>query len=227
MKGELDAILRPEQARYLERLLPPRDALLREMEAHSEREKIPSSDPEVGHLLEVLVRARGARRGLEIGTAIGYGTLSLLRGSPEIRVASVDPDPRRLAAARGYLEKAGVLARAELVEGKALDVLPSLAGPFDIVYVDALKTEYRRYLDLTLPLLAVGGLVVVDNLLWKGRIAAPPAGEEPTADDRAIAAFNPYFLSHPQLRSLILPLGDGVGLGVKTQPLILEMGGPF
>lgn len=227
MKGGLDAILRPEQARYLDRLLPPRDALLREMEALSERDRVPSSDPEVGRLLEILVRARGARRGLEIGTAIGYGTLSLLRGSPEIRVVSIDPDPGRLAAARGYLEKAGVLARAELIEGRALDVLPRLAGPFDVVYIDALKTEYRRYLDLALPLLAVGGAVAVDNLLWKGRIAEPPPDEAPTADDRAIAAFNPYFLSHPQLRSVILPLGDGVGLGVKTQPLILEMGGPF
>ncbi len=225
MKGEPDAILRPEQARYLERLLPPRDALLREMEEHSARQRIPSSDPEVGRLLEVLVRARGARRALEIGTAIGYGTLSLLRAGPDVQVVSIDPDPARLGAARGYLEKAGVLRRAELVQGKALEVLPTLTGPFDLVYIDALKTEYRRYLDLALPLVAVGGLVVVDNLLWKGRIAEPPA--EPTAEDRAIAAFNPYFLSHPQLRAVLLPLGDGVGLGVKTQPLVVEMGGPF
>ncbi len=225
MKDRSDAILRAAQAAYLELVLPPRDALLREMEAASESESIPSSDPEVGRLLEILARALAAQRMLEVGTAIGYGTLAMLRGSAQGRVTTIDPDRERLERARGYLERAGVAERAELVEGRALDVLPGLRGPFDLVYIDALKTEYRRYLDLSLPLVRVGGLVVVDNLLWKGRIAEPPEEEDP--DSRAIGAFNGYFMIHPQLVSVILPLGDGVGLATKTRPLVTEMGGPF
>ena len=228
MKDRPDAILRAAQAEYLERLLPPRDALRREMEAASAEAGVPSSDPEVGRLLEILARSIDARRMLEVGTAIGYGTLCLLRGSPEGRVLTIDPDADRLASARGYLERAGVAERVEWIEGRALEVLPSLAGPFDLVYLDALKTEYRRYLDLSLPLLRVGGLVVIDNLLWKGHIAEPPEDqEEEDADGRAIGAFNPYFMIHPQLVSLILPLGDGVGLATKTRRLITELGGPF
>lgn len=227
MKDRADAILQSAQAAYLERLLPRRDALLREMEAASAEESIPSSDPEVGRLLEILARSLGAQRMLEIGTAIGYGTLSLLRGSPQGRVVTIDPDAERLGRARGYLERGGVLERAELVEGKALEVLPRLAGPFDLIYIDALKIEYRRYLDLSLPLLRVGGLVVVDNLLWKGRIADPPEEEEEDPNARAISAFNPYFMIHPQLVAVVLPLGDGVGLATKTRPLVTEMGGPF
>jgi len=225
VKDRPDAILQSAQAAYLERLLPPRDALLREMEAASDAESIPSSDPEVGRLLEILARSLGAQRMLEIGTAIGYGALALLRGSAQGKVVTIDPDPERLRRARGYLERAGVLERAELVEGKALEVLPRLTGPFDLVYIDALKSEYRRYLDLSLPLLRVGGLVVVDNLLWKGQIAEPPEEEDPNA--RAISAFNPYFMIHPQLVAVVLPLGDGVGLATKTRPLVTEMGGPF
>ena len=225
MKDRADAILRAEQAAYLERLLPPRDALRREMEEASAEGDIPSSDPEVARLLEILARALRAERMLEIGTAIGYGALAMLRGSPQGRVVTIDPDPERRARALAYLERAGVADRAELVDGKALDVLPRLQPPFDLVYIDALKTEYRRYLDLSLPLLRVGGLVVIDNLLWKGRIAEPP--EEEDANARAIASFNPYFMIHPQLVSLILPLGDGVGLATKTRPLVTEMGGPF
>jgi len=225
MKDRDDAILRPQQAAYLERLLPPRDPLLTEMESVSGEHGIPSSDPEVGRLLAILARACGARRMLEVGTAIGYGALCLARAAPEATVVSIDADPGRLRAARGYLERAGVAERVELVEGRALDVLPRLQAPFDLVYLDALKDEYRRYLDLALPLLRVGGLVVADNLLWKGRIAEPPEEEDRSAD--AIRTFNGYLMMHPQLQAVVLPLGDGVGVAVKTRPTVMEMGGPF
>ncbi|HXT51641.1 MAG TPA: O-methyltransferase [Thermoanaerobaculia bacterium] len=225
MKDRADAILRSEQAAYLDKLLPPRDALLAEMEAWSASHDVPSSDPEVGKLLSILARGRGARRILEVGTAIGYGTLCLARGAPEARVLTIDPDPERRELARGFLARGGVLDRVELIDGEALSVLPRLDGPFDLVYLDALKEEYRRYLDLTLPKLVIGGLIVVDNLLWKGRIAEPPEEEDRAAV--AIRAFNGYLMIHPQLEAVLLPFGDGVGLAVKTKPTIMEMGGPF
>ncbi len=226
MKDPAGPILRPEQERYLQSLLPPRDPLLQEMERRAQAEGIPISDPEVGRLLEIEARACRARRILEIGTAIGYGTLWLLRGAPEARITTVDRSPEMLAAAREYLERAGVAGLVELVEGEALEVLPALRERFDLVYIDAEKTLYRRMLDLALPKLEVGGLVVVDNLLWKGRVAEPGEGEE-DPETRAIAAFNGYFSIHPQLAAVILPLGDGVGLAAKTRPLVTELGGPF
>jgi predicted O-methyltransferase YrrM len=225
MKHGQASILRPEQEGYLDRLLPPRDPLLREMEERAAREDIPISDPEVGRLLAILARSVGARRILEIGAAIGYGAVWLARGAPEARVQSVDVDPERLAAAREYLERAGLADRVELIEGKALEVIQRLDGPFDLVYVDAVKTEYRRYLDLTLPKLRVGGLIVCDNLLWGGEVAAP--GEEEDRDADALRAFNGYLMMHPQLQAVVLPLGDGVGLATKIKPTIFEMGGPF
>jgi caffeoyl-CoA O-methyltransferase len=224
-------ILRPEQDAYLDRLLPPRDPLLREMEEQAAREDVPISDPEVGRLLSILARACGARLILEIGTAIGYGALCLARGAPQARVVSIDTDPLRLATARAYLERAGVADRVELLEGPALELLPRLDGPFDLAYVDAIKTEYRRYLDLLLPRLRVGGLVVVDNLLWGGQVAEPPeatdAASDEDAETKALRAFNGYLMMHPQLEAVVLPLGDGVGLATKTRPLRSEMGGPF
>ncbi|HEY0556969.1 MAG TPA: O-methyltransferase [Thermoanaerobaculia bacterium] len=226
MKHGTASILKPEQEAYLDRLLPPRDALLREMEERAAREDIPISDPEVGKLLGILARTTGARRILEIGAAIGYGALWMARGAPEARVLSIDRDPERLAAARGYLERAGVADRVELIEGAALEVIQRLDGPFDLVYVDAVKTEYRKYLDLTLPKVRVGGLIVVDNLLWGGEVAAP-SSVEPDRDADALRSFNGYFMIHPQLQAVVLPLGDGVGLATKTKPTIFEMGGPY
>jgi caffeoyl-CoA O-methyltransferase len=225
MKEPGAPILHPEQASYLDRLLPPRDPLLREMEELAAREDIPISDPEVGRLLSILARATNSRLIVEIGTSIGYGALWLARGAPEARVLTIDIDPQRLATARGFLERGGVADRVDLIEGPALDVLHRLPGAIDLAYVDGVKTEYRRYLDLLVPRLRVGGMVVLDNLLWKGRVAVPPEEDDPSGD--ALRAFNGYLMMYPQLQSLVLPLGDGVGIATKIKPTILEMGGPF
>lgn len=230
MKHGFGYILHPDQERYLDRLLPPRDALLGEMEALGAERDVPISDPEVGRLLQALAGAAGgsgARRIVEVGTAIGYGTLCLARGAPGAHVISVDLDPERLALARGFLARGGVADRVELLEGPALERLRAVEGPLDLAYLDGPKGEYRRTLDLLLPKLRVGGLVVVDNLLWGGKVARLDADDEDDADTEAIRAFNGYFMSHPQLAAVLLPLGDGVGLAAKTKPLITEMGGPF
>lgn len=226
MKQGQGTILRPEQEAYLERLMPPRDPLLREMEEHARRDDVPIADPEIGRLLSILARSLGARRILEIGTAIGYGTLCLARGAAEARVLTIDTDPQRIAQARAYLEKGGVADRVETLEGAALDVLPRLDPPFDLVFIDAVKLEYRRYLDLILPKLRVGGLILVDNLLWKGHVAEPLDDEDDEVAD-SVRAFNGYLMMHPQLQSVVLPVGDGLGVATKTKPLMFEMGGPF
>lgn len=221
MKHGKAAILKPEQEVYLDRLLPPRDALLTEMEERARQRQVPISDPEVGRLLGILARSLGARRILEVGTAIGYGTLCLARGAAEAQVVTLDVDRERLEEARGFLARGGVADRVELLCGDALAVLPTLSGPFDLAYVDAVKSDYRRYLDLLLPNLRVGGLVVCDNLLWAGQVAASPDEEDPEAE--ALRAFNAYLMMHPQLLSVVLPLGDGVGLATKTRPLRSEL----
>jgi predicted O-methyltransferase YrrM len=197
------------------------------MESVAAAERIPIAHPELARLLEALAAIQPGGRVLEIGTAIGYGTLHLARGAAQGRVVSIDADPERLARARGYLERAGVAERVELVAGRALEKLAQLEGPFDLVFIDADKREYRRCLDLALPLVTVGGRVVVDNLLWHGSIADPALRGGADADAEAIERFNPYFLIHPQLASVLLPLGDGVGLAVKRRPTMRELGGPY
>jgi caffeoyl-CoA O-methyltransferase len=228
VKDRLGAILRPGQESYLERLLPPRGELVAEMEAVAAEEGVPIADPEVARLLAVLARATAgvANRVVEVGCAIGYGTLHLARAAPESRVVTIDSDEAMLRRAQGFLERAGVAGRVELLHGPARQVLADLQGPFDLAWVDAAKVEYRHYLDLLLPQVRVGGMLVFDNLLWKGRVAEPQAGDEDDAT-RAIRAFNPYLMIHPQLHAALLPLGDGVGVATKTKTTILEMGGPF
>jgi predicted O-methyltransferase YrrM len=97
----------------------------------------------------------------------------------------------------------------------ALEILPTFpVRNLDIVFIDAIKTEYEEILELTVPLLKRSGLVIVDNLLWDGKSAAEPSAHD-SASTRAIRDFNRTFLNHPELDATIVPVGDGVGIGAR------------
>ena len=145
MKNRLDAIIQREQALYLNTLLPPRDTLLAEMEAYSAKHHVPSSDPEVALFLEITARAIGAKRALEIGTAIGYGAITLARAmSAEGRVTTIDPSEERLRTAREFMRRAGVERQIEMVQDKALDALPRLLLPVSLERRDDLPIRLAR-----------------------------------------------------------------------------------
>src|SRR5215212_7387701 len=211
MKDRIDAILRRNQAEYLETLLPPRDALLEQMEKFAHENNHPIADPEVAQLMRGLVRMKHPRRILEVGTNIGYSVIVLGRESdPESVIETIEIDHNTLTSARRFVAEAALPCRVVFHEGAALDVLPRLTGPFDFVFIDCVKTEYEDYLDALLPKLERGAVIVCDNLLWKGRVAA---GEhDPNTD--ALRAFNKRLASDPRLITSILPLGDGTGVSV-------------
>lgn len=218
MKWKSGAIILEAQERYLESLLPERDSLFAEMEAYSADHDIPSSDPEVVSFLAICARAIGARRAIEIGTAIGYGAIALARAiAPAGRVTTIDVSEERARIARQFIHRAGLNDRIEIVVGKALQVLPNMAGPFDLAYIDAVKEEYSDYLDLLVPRLRRGGLIVADNVLWKGQVAT---GTILSADQiestKALQKFNRRITSHPELNAVILPLGDGLAFAVRV-----------
>lgn len=217
MKARLDAIVRPEQAEYLERLLPASADLLAEMEAYAEEHRVPIADREVARFIEITARAAGARRVLEVGMAIGYTVVHLLRGMGDGgEVVTIEPSEEMIVRGEEYLGRAGHGGRVRIERGRALEVLPRLAGEtFDAVFLDALKEEYVGYLELSLPLLRAGGLVIVDNLLWGGQVAGEIRSPEQTASTQALREFNQVFMRHPQLLSVILPVGDGLGYAVK------------
>jgi predicted O-methyltransferase YrrM len=157
-----------------------------------------------------------ANRILEIGTAYGYSTLWMALAQPPAgRIWTIDPARDRTAIALDFLRRAGKDDAVEVINQPALDVLPTFPQHnLDIVFIDAVKTEYERYLELTVPLLKRSGLVLVDNLLWSGRVAAEPSATE-SEDTKALRAFNRVFLQHPQLDATIVPVGDGTGIGAR------------
>jgi predicted O-methyltransferase YrrM len=216
MKARLDAIIQREQAEYLERLHPASDELLAEMEAHAAEHRVPIADREVARFLEITARSIRARRALEIGMAIGYSVINLLRGmADDGSVTTIEPSEEMIRRAGDYFERAGVTNRVKIERGFALDVLPRLEGTFDLVYLDAVKEEYSDYLRLSLPLLRAGGVVIADNLLWGGQVAGEVRSADQEASTGALRSFNREFVTHPQLLAQVLPVGDGLGYGVK------------
>jgi predicted O-methyltransferase YrrM len=218
MKASPDAIIQSEQAEYLDRLLPPGDALVREMEAYAAEHRVPIADREVATFLEITARAIGARKVLEIGMAIGYSVLHLARGMGEGGVVvTIEPSDEMINASRAYLARAGFLDRVRIEHGKALDVMPNLQDTFDLVFIDAVKQEYVQYLELALSRLRIAGVVVVDNLLWGGQVAGDIRSADQKESTEALREFNKQFVNHPQLRSEILSVGDGLGYAVKVK----------
>ena len=212
MKARLDAILQREQAEYLDQLLPPGDSLLVEMERYAAEHRVPIADREVARFLEITARASRARKALEIGMAIGYSVVHLLRGmGQDGSIVTIEPNEEMINAASGYLDRAGLLGQVRIERGKALEVMPALDESFDLLFIDAVKEEYKQYLDLGLQRLRSGGVVIVDNLLWGGKVA----GTDTESSTQALREFNEYFINHPQLIAVALPVGDGLGYAVK------------
>ncbi|HWW60150.1 MAG TPA: O-methyltransferase [Thermoanaerobaculia bacterium] len=211
MKDRIDAILRRSQAEYLESLVPPRDALLEHMEKFAGEHDHPIADAEVAQLMRVLVRMKRPRRVLEVGTNIGYSVVVLGRECDDDAVVeTIEINHGTLMIAKGFVRDAELRCNVVFHEGAALDVIPRIAGPFDFVFIDCVKTEYGDYLDALLPKLARGAVIVCDNLLWKGRVAE--GQHDPPTD--ALRAFNKRIASDERLITSILPLGDGTGVSI-------------
>lgn len=218
MKAKLDAIIQREQAEYLDRLLPKRDDLLAEMEAYAGEHRVPIADREVALFIEITARAINAKRALECGMAIGYSVIHLLRGMGDGgRVVTIDPSDQMIAAAQGYYLRAGIQGHVAIHKGYALEVIPTLNETYDLLFIDAVKEEYRGYLDLALPKLRAGGVVICDNLLWGGQVAGEIRSDDQKASTEALREFNRYFVNHPQLRAEVLAVGDGLGYGVRVK----------
>jgi predicted O-methyltransferase YrrM len=209
-------ILEEVVERYLRELRPERSPVMREMEEHAERDSVPIVHWETGRLLAVLARVLDPVA-LEVGTAIGYSTLHMAAALEHGRVVTLERDPERAAQARDYLGRAGVADRVEIVEGDALETIAALDGPFDLLFVDASKGEYARYIELAEPKLSERAVMVVDNLLMSGEVALPEDAETSWSSDSLASArrLNADLLASSDWLACVLPVGDGIALAAR------------
>jgi predicted O-methyltransferase YrrM len=199
---------------WIESLAAPLPAALEAIETAAEPLGIPIVSRDAGRVLQVLVAGR--RRIVEVGTAYGFSTLWMALGQPAGgTIVTIDPDRERTELARGWWRQAGIRdEQITVVNRKALEALsdgePALAGPFDFVFIDALKPEYLAYLEALSGRLAPGAFIAADNVLWSGRAsgARPAAAED--RNTAALRSFDAAVLADPRFSATILPVGDGL-----------------
>jgi caffeoyl-CoA O-methyltransferase len=165
-----------------------------------------------GRFLEFLVFLARPRLVLEIGTYSGYSALSMAQTLPDGgRIVTCELDPERVRFAERHIAGAGLADRIEVRQGPAIETIDTLDGPFDLVFIDADKAGYLDYYEAVLPKLADRGLIVVDNVLWSGRVAAPPADDD-SESTRALRTFNDHVTADELVVSVMLTVRDGVTL---------------
>lgn len=198
---------------YLYRIAPSRDHLLQELEESADSRGVPIIGPLVGRLLYNLARASRCRRALEIGTAIGYSGIWLGRAVAVEKgnLATIEKDLERADEAEKNIAKAGLQNVIHVVRGDALKVLPGLKEDFDLVFLDSDKEIYPAAFRECMKLLRKGGLFVADNALWGGDVAKGGTSGE----TRAMIQFNKEVSGFPGMSTVILPLRDGVLVGLK------------
>jgi caffeoyl-CoA O-methyltransferase len=208
-------LLTPELSDYVRGGSEPPDAVVADLLAETaelaERGEAPATfqiAPEQGVFMQLLVRALGAKRAIEIGTFTGFSALCIARGLPDDgTLLCLDRNAEWTAVGRRYWERAGVSDRIELRLGDALPSLRELSAEetFDVAFVDADKTGYPAYVEELHPRMRANGVVLLDNTLRGGRVPAPE-----TDDDRAVVALNAALAADPRWETVLLPMADGL-----------------
>jgi predicted O-methyltransferase YrrM len=204
--------------RYLEGLHGPVDPLLDAIRNEGLGAGLPLVEPDTARLLRTLVIAVGARKVLEIGTAIGYSAIWMAQALPiGGQLISIEIDAGRAATARANLERAGLGSVVSVIIGDASRFLHKVAGPFDLIFQDGDKQLYEPLLDRLVDHLRPGGVLVTDNVLWDGEVIEGFAvtRRHDEASTAAIRGYTRRLAADPRLLTTFLPTGDGVALSVK------------
>jgi caffeoyl-CoA O-methyltransferase len=212
----------PALKRWAEATFQPEDPILAEIRERSARAGLPTIA--VGRMdglhLEVLARAAGAKRAVEIGTLGGYSGVCLLRGMGKVGLLhTFELDPERADVARVSFEKAGMAGRVRIHVGKAREKLHEAEpdGPFDLVFIDADKPGYPAYLDWAAQHLRLGGMVLADNAFGFGHVHDPSQAGEDREKVTALAAFADRLAHGGRFRATMIPTEEGLALGVKVK----------
>lgn len=200
---------------YLANLMPARPEAFADLEDRAHLRGLPLIGPVEGQFIYLIAKSINAREVLEIGTATGYAALWLLRAIAPAggRLTAIERRTERYQLAQEYVNRAGYGECLRIREGEWFNELAQETGPYDVIFLDILRlfsddTKAMQALDVCLPLLRPGGILIADNVLCNALVLEEDAA--PTV--RGIQQFNRAIMNHPELESVIIPLRDGVAI---------------
>ncbi len=203
---------------YLTKNRKPFTELEKEMEELAKAKKIPILDYKSAELLEILIELKQPINALEIGTAIAYSSIKMANRMPkEGIVDTIEKSKDNMPMAKEFISKAGLEGKINILFGEAEEIMKNSDKKYDFIFLDADKLYYEKLFNLSLNLLNKGGIIFIDNLLWKGYVAEnlediPIPFRNSTEQ---VTSFNQLFLNHKSLEAQIFPIGDGIGIGIK------------
>ncbi|RDU35105.1 SAM-dependent methyltransferase [Neobacillus piezotolerans] len=205
---------------YLDSLIPARTGLFAEMEAYAKEFHVPIMEPSGMEALLQILRIHNPKTILEIGTAIGYSALRMAEALPEAKIITIERDEERYREAEKNVEAAGASGRVELLLGDALEAAGEVGpfAPFDAIFIDAAKGQYQKFFSLYAPLLRAGGIMVTDNVLFKGLVYGREAESGRLVKlAEKIQGYNSWLTGLEDYATTIIPVGDGVAISYKKR----------
>ena len=205
--------------KYLQSLCGEQDAFLKELQVYAKKHRVPVIQLETVSFLKLLLHLHRPSSILEIGTAIGYSALVMAKEIP-CKILSVERDEDMLVLARENIKKAGLQEEIKVLGGDALEILPCLKESYDMIFVDGAKGHYIDFLPDLIRLIRPGGLIVTDNVLYKGMIASDDlVRRRKITIVRRLREYLEAISRHPDLQTSVLPLGDGLSLSYKRKKI--------
>lgn len=204
---------------YIRGLIPEKQGQIKRMEDYAKEKDVPIIHPEVGQFLKVLIKSHGVKKILEIGTAIGYsaGIMAEAAGAG-CEVVTIERDEEMKLLALDNIKLLGFENNIKIVFGDALEVLEDIKGEFDMVFLDAAKGHYDHFLPLCLKLLKVNGLLVCDNVLFRGMVANNKLLiRRKITIVKRMRKYLTHISSMKELETAVLPIGDGIAISCKLE----------
>lgn len=213
---------------YLNKQIPARNELFNEMEQFAEKNHVPIMTLHSLEALLQLLRIQHPQAILEIGTAIGYSALRMAAVCPNAKIVTIERDQERFELAEDYIYRAGKYTQITLIKGDALEISEQVRahGEFDVIFIDAAKGQYRRFFELYEPLLSDNGIIITDNVLFRGLVYQESVENKRLKGlVKKIRTYNEWLLQLANYDTVILPVGDGIAISRKRGGINNEKAG--
>jgi predicted O-methyltransferase YrrM len=209
-----------ELKQYLTGIIPSRDEEILKIENYAKEHQVPIMDLIGMETLLSILRINKPKRILEIGAAIGYSAIRMAISNPETEIITIEKDPLRFDEAIHNVKKLELQNKVKVILGDALEIGEVIQGyaPYDVIFIDAAKGKYQAFFELFSTMLKPGGIILSDNVLFKGLVAKPDESLETKRVKKLVQKirdYNTFLMDHPEYITTILPVGDGIAISIK------------